>query len=93
MRQYQQEVIMAENEMLEDLEFENEMTEMGDDQLKLVKFSLRQQNKSNKLVASHGRRIRSLEKKNFRLFGFVGLAGAFLGSAFVTIIDYLFGRG
>ncbi|KKL61402.1 hypothetical protein LCGC14_2195720 [marine sediment metagenome] len=34
---------MPEGDMLKDMEFENELTQMGDDQPKLIKFVARQQ--------------------------------------------------
>ncbi len=48
---------MAENEMLSDLEFENQMNALGDDQLGLIKFVARQQYDAGKVIAEHGKRI------------------------------------
>lgn len=84
---------MANNPMMDDLEFENRLNDMGDNQLELIKFVARQQNSTGKTLVSHGKRLRRLEGKNFRLFGFVGLTGAVLGTAITATIDYLLRRG
>ncbi len=73
-----------EIDMLEDAEFENQINEMGDDQPALIKFVARQQFATSKVLVSHGKRIRSVEKQNKKMFGAVGLVSA----AIVATIDY-----
>ncbi len=80
---------MADNDMLSDLEFENEMNALGDDQLGLIKFVARQQYDAGKVIAEHGKRIRRLEKQNKKAFGFVGLISA----GIVAALNYFLGRG
>ena len=72
---------MADNNMLGDLEFENQINELGDNQTELIKFVARQQFSTSKTMVSHGKRIKSLESKNKKMFGFVGGAGAILATA------------
>ncbi|KKN60078.1 hypothetical protein LCGC14_0535470 [marine sediment metagenome] len=81
---------MAGNDMLDDLEFENQMNALGDDQLELIKFVARHQFSTNRVF---NKRITKLEKQNKKVFGVVGGAGAILASAFIAALDYLFKRG
>ncbi|KKL65175.1 hypothetical protein LCGC14_2157660 [marine sediment metagenome] len=84
---------MPENEMLEDAEFENQITALGDDQLGLIKFNARQTFKASKVLVDHGSRIKNLERQNKKVFGAVGGAGAILATAIAAFIDYLMRRG
>ena len=80
---------MPDNEMLEDAEFENQMTAMGEDQLALTKFVARQQYQSGKVVGSNVKRIKRLEKQNKKVFSAVGIMSA----GIVAALDYLLRRG
>ena len=83
-----------EIDMLEDAEFENQLTALGDDQLALTKFVARQQFATAKIMVSHGKRLKSLERKNRRLLGAIGVAGAIIATAVTATIDYfIFRRG
>ncbi len=82
-----------EIDMLEDVEFENQINALGDDQLALIKLVARQQFSTGKVLISHGKRIKKLEGQNKKVFGIVGGAGAILASAIVATLDYIFRRG
>ncbi len=84
---------MPDNEMLDDLEFENQITALGDDQPALIKFVARQQFDASKVLVKHDKRIKKLEGQNKKVFGVVGGAGAILASAIVATLDYIFRRG
>ena len=83
---------MAGHEMLDDLEFENQISELGDDQPALIKFVARQQFSTSKVLVDHGKRIKSLENKNRKVMGFVGGASAIFATAVTATIDYLLRR-
>lgn len=80
-------------EMLNDLEFENHIQELGDDLPKLVKFVARQQFEMSKELPAIERRVKDLEGRNNRFFGAVGGISGLLGAAFVKAIDYFITRG
>ncbi len=82
-----------DNNMLDDLEFENRITELGDDQAKLIKFVAWQQYSSSKVMADHGKRIKSLENKNKKTMGAVGGISAVIASIIVATVDYFLRRG
>ena len=82
-----------EIDMLGDAEFENQMNAMGDDQPALIKFVARQQFATGKVLVAHGKRLKSLEHKNKRLFGFVGGIGALIATFIMGIADYFLRRG
>ena len=82
-----------EPDMLDDLEFENQINALGDDQPALIKFVARQQFSTGKVLISHGKRLKSLESKNKKLFGVVGGAGALLATAVIGIIEYFTRKG
>ena len=83
---------MAEIDMLEDAEFEGQLTAMGDDPVALTKFVARQQYSTGKVLMDHGRRIKSLEKKNKKAMGVVGASGAILATAIAAVVDYFMRR-
>ncbi len=83
---------MPEIDMLEDAEFEGQLTAMGDNQLELIKFVARHQFSTSKVLVDHGRRIKSLEKKNKKAMGVVGASGAIIASAVAALIDYFMRR-
>ena len=84
---------MPEIDMLEDAEFENQITEMGDDQPRLLRFVATQQFKTGKVLIDHGKRIKRLEKQNKKVMGAVGGASAILATAITATIDYFLKRG
>ncbi len=84
---------MPEIDMLEDAEFENQITAMGDDQPALIKFVARQQFSTGKVLIDHGKRIKSLEGKNKKVIGVVGGAGALIATAVAAALDYFLRRG
>ena len=84
---------MAENDMLDDLEFENQLAELGDNQPKLLNFIARQQFSTGKVLVNHGRRIKSLESKNKKVMGAVGGLSAIFATAITWTVDYLSRRG
>ena len=84
---------MPEIDMLEDAEFENQITAMGDDQPALIKFVARQQFSTSKVLVDHGKRIKSLESKNKKMMGAVGGAGAILATAITATLDHFLKRG
>ena len=81
------------NDMLNDMDLENQMSELGDNLPELVKFNVRQTFALSKSVVSHEKRIKDLEGRNNRFFGAVGGASGILGAAFVKAIDFLITRG
>ena len=84
---------MANNiDMLEDAEFENQISAMGDDQPALIKFVARQQFSTSKVLVSHGRRIKKLENKNKKVMGAVGGLSAFFATAITATLDYFLRR-
>ena len=84
---------MAENDMLDDLAFENKLTDMEDDLPTLIKFLAREQRSTGKVLVSYGKRIKKIEQRNYRFFGYIGAAGAILGTAITATLDYLIRRG
>lgn len=83
---------MPDKDMLDDLEFENQINALGDDQPALIKFVARQQFDSSKILVDHGKRIKSLESKNKKLMGAVGGTGAIIATAVTAAIDYVLKR-
>ena len=84
---------MSDHDMFDDLEFENEITEMGDDQPRLLRFVATQQFKTSKILVDHSKRINSLENKNKKVMGFVGGASAVFATAVTATLNYFLGRG
>ena len=83
---------MADINMLDDLEFENQINAMGDNQPELIKFVARQQFTTGKVLVDHGKRIKRLENKNNKVMGAVGGASAILATAITATLDYLLRR-
>ncbi len=83
---------MANNEMLDDLEFENQINAMGDDQPALIKFVARQQFTTSKILVKHDRRIAKVERANKKAFGLVGAASAILATAITATLDFIIRR-
>ncbi len=76
------------NGMLNDLEFENRLTELGDNQLELTKFVARQQFASSKLVALHDTRINSLENGDRKASSIAGGISGTVTAIIIGIINY-----
>ncbi len=84
---------MAEElDMLEDAEFENQMTEMGEDQPRLLRFIATQQFTTSKVLVDHGRRIKKLEGRNNKIMGIIGGAGAVIATTFIETLNYFMRR-
>jgi len=79
-------------EFLSDLEFEHQLDERGDNQPELIRFIARQQFSTSKILFLHDKRIKSLEKQNKKMFSLVGGAGAIIGTAVISVINYFLGR-
>ena len=77
-----------DKEILNDMEFESHLAEMGDNQLELIKFVARQQYKMSKLCPIHNKRIKALENKDKKMFGLTGGVGGIIGAIVASIIDY-----
>ena len=83
---------MSNGDMIEDMKFENQLTELGDDQPKLIRFVAREQFKSNRILRDHGKRIHRLEGKNKKVMSFIGVTGAVIATAVTATIDYFIRR-
>ncbi len=83
---------MANGDMLEDMEFESRLTELGDDQPALIKFVAREQYSVSKILISHEKRITKVEKANKKVFGIVGIVSAGFATVVIAIIDYFVRR-
>ncbi len=79
-------------EMLNELDFENKINELGENQLELIKFLARQQYTANKILLLHEGRIAFVEKKDTKVFGLVGGGAGFLGAIIAGICDYFLRR-
>ena len=82
-----------EIDMLEDAAFENEMTEMGEDQPRLLRFIATQQHKTSKVLVNHGKRIKRLENTNKKVIGGIGGVGALIATGIMAALDYILKRG
>lgn len=78
--------------MLSDMEFEQRLTEMGDNQTELIKFVARQQFEMSKLCPIHDRDIKKLQNRNRKEIGATGGIGALFGASLAAILDYLMRR-
>ena len=76
------------NGMLNDLEFENQLRDLGDDQLSLIKFVARQTFTSSKLLVIHDTRIASLESGDRKVSSIVGGISGTITSVIIGIINY-----
>ena len=85
--------------MLNDIEFENQINELGDDQLALIKYVARQQFAASKFlakhdiqIASHDIQIASLESGNRRASGITGGISGTIGAVIIMVINYFTGN-
>lgn len=76
------------NGMLNDLEFENQLSEMGDNQLELIKFVARQQFTSSKLLAIHDTKIATLESGDRKVSTITGGISGTITGIIIGIIAY-----
>ena len=74
--------------MLSDLEFENQLNDMGDNQPELIKFVARQQFAGSKLLAVHDKKIFDLENGDRKASGIVGGISGTISSIIIGIISY-----
>jgi len=80
------------HDMLNDMEFEERLNELGENQPALIRFLAHQQFSTSKVLLKHDKRIGRIEKQNKKIFGLAGGAGAILGTAITATIDYLLRR-
>ncbi len=81
------------DDMLKDAEFENQMDKMGDDPIKLIKFTARQVHTISKVCPVHTKDIADLKKRKKREIGLSGGGGAAIGAFVMGIIEYILRRG
>ncbi len=79
---------MANNGMMSDIAFENQINELGDNQIALIKFVARQQFASSKLLAIHDTKITSLENGDRKLSSIAGGISGTITAILVGIINY-----
>ncbi len=84
---------MGNSDMLNDMDFEQKLNDLGNDQPELIRFIAHQQFSTGKVLIDHGKRLKSLEHKNKKLFGFVGGIGALIATFIMGIADYFLRRG
>lgn len=82
---------MAEDNMLNDLEFETQIGELSD--RGLSEFTARQVFESRKDIRSNTKRIRKLENKSNKILTLTGGAGTIIGGVIITVINYFRGSG
>ena len=76
------------SEMLDDMEFENQLTKLGDNQTELIKFVARQQFESSQLLTTHDTRITTLETGSKKLSGITGGVSGTITAVIISIINY-----
>jgi len=88
------------HDMLDDMAFNRELEEMGDDLPKLVKFMAWRQFEMTKqletvtqLCPVHGKRIRALENRTKKEIGATGGVSALIGAGIAAAVDYFVRRG
>jgi len=85
-----EEAMNNKREFLNDLEFEEHLSVMGDRELQ--EFIARQTYSVYTLARSNERRINILESRGNKFIGLVGAIGAFVGAIIIAVINYLAGR-
>ena len=81
------------NGMLTDLEFENQINNLGDNQLELIKFVARQQYGSTQIMLKHDIRITALETDSKRISGITGAISGTITGVIVGVISFFTGKG
>lgn len=82
----------SEIDMLENMEFEERLNDLGDDEPELIRFIARQQFATSKVLVNHGRRIKKVEGQSKRTMGIIGGVGAVIATAFIQTLNYLLGK-
>ncbi len=78
------------NEFLNDMEFEDRLTELGDDQLELIKFVARQEYETHKVLKAHDKRISLLENRDLKTFSVTSGIGAIIGSGIIIASEFIY---
>ncbi len=78
------------NGVLSEIEFENQLSKLGDNQLELIKFVARQQYDSSKTLCEHDKRITDLETSIKKSSGIAGGITGTISGVIVTVISYFF---
>ena len=78
--------------LMQDMEFEQRLNEMGDNQPELIRFIARQQYRMAKLCPVHEKKIKALENKDRKQAGAIGGIGAIIGAIMAGIVDYFMRR-
>jgi len=79
--------------MLNDMDFEQKLNELGDNQTELIKFIARQQYDMSKVCPIHDKRLKKVENRTRKEAGITGGAGAVFGGLVMGAIDYFLHRG
>ena len=77
--------------MAEDLAFENQLNELGDNQLGLIKFAVRQIHSTNLIVSGHTGQLKKLESAGTRAIQIGGAIGGSIGSVVIAGLYFLTG--
>ncbi len=77
---------------LNDMEFEERLTSMGDNQIELIKFVARQQYQTSKLCPVHSKEIAKLQSRSRKEIGIISGISSSLGMAVGVSIDFLLRR-
>ena len=80
------------NGMLNDIEFENQLNELGDNQLSLIKFVARQQFSTSKLISTNTTRITSLENGDRKMSSILGGIAGTITAIIIGIVNYFVNR-
>jgi len=83
---------MPNGNILSDMDFEQHLSEMGDNQLELIKFVARQQYQMSKRCPVHDKQIRALQNRTKKEIGASGGVGAFIGVIIAGVADYFLRR-
>jgi len=81
------------NEMIDSMEFENQLAKLGDNQTELIKFVARQQYESCQILTSHDTRIVTLETGNKKMSGITGGITGTITGVIVGLISYFTNKG
>ena len=76
------------NGILNDIEFENQINELGDNQLALIKFVARQQFETCKRCVDHTSRIGILETGSKKISSITGGISGTITAVIISIINY-----
>ena len=79
--------------MLSDLEFENQLNDMGDNQLELIKFVARQQFASSKTLAVHDKKLSNLENGDRKVSSIAGGISGTITAVIIGVVNYFFNKG